>query len=171
MFQQLRRFAVVGLVLLPLAGGCNQSTAPSSAPSAAVDGPNGGKPQSLPTVSLKIGNKDFTIETAVTDESREIGLMYRDSMADDHGMIFVFPDEQPRAFWMKNTHIPLDIIYADSKGKVVSVSNMKPFDLTSIESAGPAKFAIELNPGIPASTGLKVGDVISIPAPLVESAK
>ena len=68
-------------------------------------------------------------------------------MPADHGMIFVFRDESPRAFWMKNTLIPLDILYLDATGRVVSVKQMKPHDLTRVPSDGPAMYAIELNAG------------------------
>jgi uncharacterized membrane protein (UPF0127 family) len=119
--------------------------------------------QSLPTVSMDIGNRKFTIEVAMTDEQQQTGLMYRDSMPADHGMIFVFPDEEERSFWMKNTRIPLDIAYLDKNGKVVSIKSMKPFDLTGIDSDGPAKYAIELNVNVAKQIGLKAGDIVKIP--------
>jgi uncharacterized protein len=154
-----RHFSSLILLLgLIAAHGCD---APTTAPA----------PQSLPTISLALGTRQFTLETATTDQTREIGLMYRDSMATDHGMIFVFPDEEPRTFWMKNTHIPLDIVYLDLAGKIVSIKSMKAYDLTGIDSDGPAKYAIELNPGIPTDAGLKVGDTIQIPQPLNNAAR
>jgi hypothetical protein len=143
-------FLLLGLIG---ARGCDQ---PTSAPA----------PQSLPTISLMLGNRPFTLETATTNETREMGLMYRDSMPADHGMIFAFPDEQERQFWMKNTHIPLDIIFLDHDGKIVSIKSMKAYDLTGIDSDGPAKFAIELNPGAPHDAGLNVGNVVQIPSQL-----
>jgi uncharacterized membrane protein (UPF0127 family) len=128
-------------------------------------------PQSLPTIQLTLGNRPFTLETATTDQTREIGLMYRDSMPADHGMIFAFPDELERQFWMKNTRIPLDIVFLDHEGKIVSIKSMKALDLTGIDSDGPAKFAIELDPGAPQDAGLKVGDVIQIPQQLSSEAR
>src|SRR5205823_14752892 len=88
----------------------------------------------LRTTRMTIGSKAFTLEIADTDASREHGLMQRDSMPDDHGMIFVFDQDAQRSFWMKNTRIPLDIIYIDSAGKVVSIAAMKPYDLRPVPS-------------------------------------
>src|SRR3954471_21933201 len=70
----------------------------------------------LPTVQVSLGGKPFTLEVADTDANRQYGLMRRDSMPADHGMIFVFGDERERGFWMKNTRIPLDIVYVNAAG-------------------------------------------------------
>ena len=115
-------------------------------------------------VTIDLGGKPFTLEVAASNEDRQRGLMYRKSMPDDHGMLFVFQYEQPLAFWMRNTLIPLDIVYLDRFGKVVSVSQMKPLDETGVPSGWPAKYAIELNEGTAAKVGVKAGDVIRIPA-------
>jgi uncharacterized protein len=117
----------------------------------------------LPTMNLPIGPTTFTLEVADTDPLRERGLMFRTSMPEDHGMIFVFPEERDRGFWMENTLIPLDILYLDAKGTVVSIKTMKPKDRTSVPSDGPAMYAIELNAGVAAKTGVKPGDVIPLP--------
>ena len=123
------------------------------------------KPSSgLATVGMKIGNVTFTLEVADTESVRQYGLMHRDSMPAEHGMIFVFPDERRLGFWMKNTRIPLDIIYLDAGGKVVSIHQMKPYDLRTTRSEGPAKYAIELNEGRAAKAGVKAGDQLQIPA-------
>ena len=123
-------------------------------------GPNSG----LPTIDMEVGSKTYTLEIANTDATRQRGLMERDAMPADHGMIFVFPEERDLGFWMKNTRIPLDIIYLDTGGQVVSVHQMKPYDRTNVPSAGPAKYAIELNLGQVKTTGVKAGDVLNIPA-------
>lgn len=115
------------------------------------------------TVPMQIGNKTFTLEIANTFESRKTGLMHRKSMPADHGMIFVFADEQPLGFWMKNTLIPLDVIYLDAKGKVISIKKLEPLDLSPVDSDGPAKYAIEINRGAAEGAGVKVGDVLTIP--------
>jgi uncharacterized membrane protein (UPF0127 family) len=80
-------------------------------------------------------------------------------------MLFVFPDEIAREFWMKNTRIPLDILFLDGNGKVVSSKSMKPYDLNTTPSDGPAKYAIEVNHGAAASSGVAVGDRLNIPLP------
>jgi uncharacterized membrane protein (UPF0127 family) len=112
---------------------------------------------------MQIGAKPFTLEIADTDELRQKGLMRRDSMPKDQGMIFVFLDEAPRSFWMKNTRIPLDIIYLDARGRIVSIKQMKPFDLTGTPSDGPAQYAIELNEGTASKLGIKPGDTLDLP--------
>jgi uncharacterized membrane protein (UPF0127 family) len=124
---------------------------------------HGGPESGLRTVQMRIGQKTFTLEVADTPGTREYGLMQRDSMPADHGMIFVFPDEDNRAFWMKNTRIPLDIIYLDHLGRVVSIKQMKPYDLSSVPSDGPTKYAIELNKDAAAGAGVKSGDTLTIP--------
>ena len=117
----------------------------------------------LPTTRMSIGGESFNLEIAYRPEDQETGLMNRKSMADDHGMIFVFPAERNLTFWMKNTLIPLDIIYLDRTGQVVSVKHMKPLDESSVPSDGPAMYAIELNAGAAARAGVKAGDQIKVP--------
>jgi uncharacterized membrane protein (UPF0127 family) len=112
---------------------------------------------------MPIGHQTFTLEVADTDEKREIGLMSRDSMPASHGMIFVFPREEPRGFWMKDTRIPLDIIYVAADRRVASIHQMNPFDLTRVNSAGPAMYAIELNADTAKKLGVKPGDRLGIP--------
>lgn len=125
----------------------------------------------LRTVSMPIGSKTFTLEVADTSLTQQKGLMQRDSMPPEHGMIFVFPDEQVRGFYMRNTRIPLDIVFAAANGRVVSIKQMKPYDLTTTYSDGKAKWAIELNAGTVATTGLKVGDTLAVPAGAREATK
>jgi uncharacterized membrane protein (UPF0127 family) len=143
-------FGMALAAALLMVGGCSGSAA---------------SPGALPTTMLRLGNKTFVLEIAASSESRERGLMRRDSMAADHGMIFVFPSEQPLAFWMRNTRIPLDIVYINQAGKVVSIKQMKPYDTTEVRSDAPAKWAIELNQGAARDAGVKVGDVLEIPPP------
>lgn len=118
----------------------------------------------LRAVEMKIGQRDFTLEVADTPAARQRGLMHRKSMPEDRGMIFVFPGEAVRDFWMRNTHIPLDIIFVNAERKVVSIEQMKPYDERGASSGKPAKYAIELNKGMAEKAGVKVGDVVEIPA-------
>jgi uncharacterized membrane protein (UPF0127 family) len=123
-----------------------------------------GKAESgLRVVEVKVGSKQLTLEVADTPDARQTGLMRRDSMPADRGMLFVFPTEESLGFYMKNTRIPLDIVYIDAVGQVVSIHTMKPYDLSTTRSAGPAKYAIEVNAGIAKASGVKVGDLITIP--------
>src|SRR5204862_1989429 len=107
-----------------------------------------------------------TLEVADSEATRRKGLMQRDSMPDDHGMIFVFNREAPLSFWMLNTRFPLDIVYLDSAGKVVSVKQMKPYDKTGVPSDGDAQYAIELNAGTAARVGVKAGGTLTLPTGL-----
>jgi uncharacterized membrane protein (UPF0127 family) len=116
------------------------------------------------TVRMQIGKQSFTLEVAATPKSQQLGLMHRQSMPADRGMIFVFPQERYLSFWMKNTLIALDIVYLDKDGKVVSVRQMKPLDETPVPSGAPAKYAIELNQGTAGRVGVKAGDVLIVPA-------
>ena len=117
----------------------------------------------LPTIRMQLGGDTFTLEVANTEAARQYGLMHRDSMPSGHGMLFVFSEEQRQSFWMKNTRIPLDIIFVDAAGKVVSIHPMKPYDLRSTRSDAPAKYAIEINQGRAKEAGVKPGDQLKIP--------
>ncbi|MCB0428255.1 MAG: DUF192 domain-containing protein [Mangrovimonas sp.] len=102
------------------------------------------------------------IEIADNDYERETGLMYRHSMQEKQGMLFVFKESKPRYFYMKNTNIPLDLIYLDDKYKIVSFQkNAKPNDETTLPSHANAKYVLEINAGLADQWTLKVGDSIS----------
>ncbi len=113
-----------------------------------------------------IAGRPFSIEVADEDHEREQGLMHRKSMPADHGMIFVWDFEELRGFWMANTQIPLDLIYLDAQGRVISIHRLRPYDRTSVRSPRPARYALELNAGIAAQLNLKLGDTISLPESL-----
>jgi uncharacterized membrane protein (UPF0127 family) len=112
--------------------------------------------------SVEIGGKHFKVEIADTRDKQALGLMFRESMAADHGMLFIFPTEAPRSFWMKNTRIPLDIMYFDEDFKLVSISaDIPPCRVSrcpSYPSAAPAKYVLELNAGTASELGVGVGD-------------
>ena len=117
-----------------------------------------------PYIELK--GKRFTVEVAESREKQALGLMFRESMPDDHGMVFIFPAEGIRSFWMKNTKIPLDIFYVDEDLKLVSVSENTPPCRSSrcpgYPSTGPAKYVLELNAGKAAELGVKPGDELKL---------
>lgn len=117
----------------------------------------------LPIVKVTIGPTTYTLEVAATPESREHGLMERDTLPVDHGMIFVFHHAAERSFWMFHTRFPLDIIYLGPRGKVVSVHHMKPYDETAVPSNGPAKYAIELSAGQTNKDGVRSGEQLTLP--------
>lgn len=110
-------------------------------------------------------NKEITsisIEVADDDAAREQGLMYRDTMGENDGMLFLMETEEPQSFWMKNTIISLDILYADADRRIVSIhTNCKPYSLDQIISAKPAIYVVEVNAGYTSKNNIKVGDIIS----------
>ena len=106
-------------------------------------------------------NKEIkvSVELACNDEERAKGLMYRESLKQNHGMLFVFPFSRPQSFWMKNTYIPLDIVFLDENGEIVGIHlNAKPESEESIESPAPAQYVIELDAGEASALALRVGD-------------
>jgi hypothetical protein len=116
--------------------------------------------------SVVLGGKTFSVELATTSEKQALGLMFRDSMPEDEGMLFIFPNEAPRSFWMKNTRIPLDIMYFDRNLKMVSVSaNTPPCRVSrcpSYPSAAPAMYVLELNAGKADELGVGPGSVLTL---------
>ena len=103
----------------------------------------------------------FSVELADTDERRAYGLMHRDAMPQDHGMLFDFKRDQHVAMWMRNTRIPLDMLFIDRDGRIVNIhARAIPFDETSINSDGPVRSVLELNGGTASRLGLKPGDVV-----------
>jgi uncharacterized membrane protein (UPF0127 family) len=116
--------------------------------------------------SVTLHGKRFSTEFAVDDASRELGLMNRTQLAADHSMLFVFVDDQPRAFWMKNTLIPLDILYFDKDRKLVSMQlNAQPCkaDPCAIyPSDGNARYVLELKAGTAGKLGLKLGESLTV---------
>jgi len=99
------------------------------------------------------------IEIADTDYDIQTGLMYRSSMQDDRGMLFVFPTMQQRYFYMRNTKFPIDLIFLDNNNFIVSFQeNAKPFDESSLPSVVPAQFVLEVNAGLAEKWLLEIGD-------------
>lgn len=99
------------------------------------------------------------IEIADDEYKTQTGLMYRSSMEENHAMLFVFPDEQARSFYMKNTQIALDIIYANADREIVSFQkNARPYNETSLPSGKPAQYVLEVNAGLSDKWSLEEGD-------------
>lgn len=111
------------------------------------------------------GAETFSVEIADTPSERARGLMFREEMPADHGMLFIFDDVAQRAFWMRNTPLPLDIIYINRRGAICSIAaNTTPFDETAIPSGCAAGHVLEVNAGLAASLGLKVGAPVRHPS-------
>ncbi len=114
--------------------------------------------QGLPVIELTIAGHKLRAEVAADTPSRTIGLMNRFSLKPDHGMLFVFPEPQPLAFWMKNTYVPLSIAFIDAKGVILNIEDMKPHDETAVPSKGAALHALEMKQGWFRERGIKAGD-------------
>lgn len=112
---------------------------------------------------IRIAEQPIIVELALDDYSQAKGLMFRESMPENSGMLFMFAQTQPLAFWMKNTLIPLDIIYITEVGDIVHIVTAEPCKIRncpSYPSVDPAKYVLELNAGRAKALGLKVGDNI-----------
>ena len=109
----------------------------------------------------KQDGSELVVRIEIADDSREQvrGLMYRTDLAADAGMLFLFGEERPRAFWMKNTPLPLDIIYIAKDGRIVSIAeHTTPFSTATIPSGAPAQSVLEVNGGYARRNGVRVGD-------------
>ncbi len=117
---------------------------------------------------VEVKGKRFYVEIADTVETQTRGLMFRDELAHNRGMLFIFRQEAPRSFWMRNTRIPLDIIYLDRDLRVVSiVHNARPCRsrtgrCPSYPSEGPAMYVLEVNAGQARELGLERGDGLTV---------
>jgi uncharacterized membrane protein (UPF0127 family) len=126
---------------------------------AAARAENGLEPLEIKTSS---GVHAFQVEIARDEAAQEKGLMYRRFMPADRGMLFEFPKEQPVAFWMRNTFIPLDMIFIARDGSVMRIAaNAEPLTDTVIPSGGPVIAVLEINGGEAARIGLRPGDKVS----------
>ncbi|MBU0858901.1 MAG: DUF192 domain-containing protein [Alphaproteobacteria bacterium] len=104
---------------------------------------------------------DFNVEVVSERETMMQGLMFRSSMPADHGMLFAFPSEGERGFWMKNTYIPLDIVFIGADGKIQNIGYGKPESLETVRSTGPVLHVLELNAGTAEKLGFGPGDVVN----------
>jgi len=119
----------------------------------------------LPTVVLTVGQVDVVAEVADAPGSRAAGLMFRDALEPDSGMLFVYPNARPRSFWMRNTCLPLSIAYVSAEGVVISLADMDPLHEGGVPSGAPAQYALEMEQGWFARKGVVVGDtIVGLPA-------
>ena len=124
-----------------------------------------GVPQSLPATPLQIvtgeGVHDFEVEVARTNAEMAKGLMFRTEMAENHGMIFDYNPPRWASMWMKNTYIPLDILFIRADGTILNIAeNTTPLSRASISAAGKARAALELNAGVVEKLGIEAGDLV-----------
>jgi hypothetical protein len=116
---------------------------------------------SNPTASIQVDGTPLTVEVVDNDGTRALGLMYRESMPADRGMVFVYDDDAVRSFWMKDTRIPLSIAYVDYAGSILHIADMTPLNTNSVPSRYPVRYAIEVNRGWFAEHGVEVGDKVT----------
>jgi len=141
-------FMLAGLLILPpLSTGCDRAAAVENA---VLITPSGSR------------SPELELEIADSAGERQLGLMYRREMPRNHGMLFIFDEEAPRGFWMKNTYIPLDMLFIDSNGRVVSiVEQAVPLTETMRNSTAPAKYVLEIVGGAAKEWGITAGTRIA----------
>jgi len=151
---------IVLLVFILVLGSC-KTESKKAIKTAAISFTKEGELSILSTETDSI-KANFDIEIAETEYETQTGLMYRPSMQQKRGMLFIFPDVSARSFYMKNTEFPLDIIYIGEGQKIVSFQkDAQPYNESSLPSNAPAKFVLEINAGLSEQLGLQVGDSIS----------
>jgi uncharacterized membrane protein (UPF0127 family) len=120
----------------------------------------------LPTLKLSAGIHVITAELATTHTARQTGLMFRERLAPNHGMLFVFEGKWSQCFWMRNTPLPLTIAFIEDDGTIVQLADMTPFDENNHCSERPVRFALEMEKNWFAKRGLKVGSRLGgLPTP------
>jgi uncharacterized protein len=143
-----RRILMVLGVLL-LAPSCGNGTPPT------VPGAE------LPIVWIRVGGHRVSAEIAERPLDRQRGLMFRESLPADHGMLFVFPSDAVQGFWMRNTTLPLSIAFAEAGGRIVRIADLEPLDERPVTSLGPVRYALEMNRGWFEKHGVVAGDAIT----------
>jgi uncharacterized protein len=116
------------------------------------------------TILLTINDAALEVEVARTTEEKSTGLMHRESMPADYGMLFVYTSDQRMSFYMANTYIPLSIAFISSDGIIREIRDMQPESLRTIVSRRSVRYALEVNQGIFEEIGAKVGDTVVFPA-------
>lgn len=160
----LRPFAILVLCALTACasasgGGTDRSGCNAGAPKAV-------SPADLEQVQLCVKSKtkthSFTVEVAETSQQQAKGMMFRTELADDHGMLFPFGEVRMASFWMKNTVIPLDIIFIRSDGVIENIAeNAEPYSTIPVESTAPVAAVLELRGGLAAEIGIAAGDKVA----------
>ena len=112
-------------------------------------------------LQLTLGGTSVHAEVSDTPKERAVGLMGRVSLLPDSGMLFVYPDEQSRSFWMKNTPLPLSIAFIDTAGRIVHIADMKPLTEEPVSSVHPAMYALEMNQGWFTEHGVMIGQTVA----------
>lgn len=113
-------------------------------------------------VPISVGGYPLLVEIADNPKERAIGLSGRESVPDDHGMLFVFEAADYHTFWMKDTHVPLTVAFIDGRGQIVDIQDMTPLSLDYHQAAAPAFCALEVNQGWFPARGIGIGDTLAM---------
>jgi len=140
---------------------CAAATLPFSAHAQSVTEPRVAPNPPLPTIDIQAGMHVIKAEVASDGPTRSRGLMMREKLAPNAGMLFVFQEKAGQCFWMKNTLIPLSIAFIDDDGSIVNIRDMQPHSEDSHCSTRPVRYALEMEQGWFAKRGLKAGDRLS----------
>ncbi|MDX1395105.1 MAG: DUF192 domain-containing protein [Gemmatimonadota bacterium] len=112
------------------------------------------------TFPIRVAGIEIQVEIADDEAERSKGLMFRESLPENGGMLFVYESARPLGFWMRNTLIPLDIAYIDEQGRIVDIQSMEPGDETTHWSSSDAMYALEMNVGWFEANEITVGDLV-----------
>jgi len=154
---------ITSFTSLLLAGALALSGCGAGKAAPGADGPSQANPR-LETVEMAAGSRMLKVELARTADEREKGLMFRKSLGENEGMLFVFPSDEQLAFWMKNTSIPLSIAYIASDGTIREIHDLEPFSLEAVKAGRSVRYALEVGRGWFEKAGLREGERLSLPA-------
>lgn len=143
----LRHYVLVILMVIAGAGCPSQDNAPQ---------------KKLPTAVISINGIKLTVELAVTEAQKEKGLMFRERVPDGTGMLFVYYEDRPLKFWMKNTKVPLSIAFIASDGTIIDILDMQPYSLAEVSSSRSVRYALEVPQGWFSKHGIKTGDMVDL---------
>jgi uncharacterized membrane protein (UPF0127 family) len=135
------------------------TVATEAPPEGAQGAPSTPAPGGPVTALVIFGTDTVFAEVAQSQAERSQGLMYRESLPENGGMLFIFPEAAVRSFWMQNTYIPLDIAFMDQQFRILNIEQMEPMTMDSHASRGPAAYALETNQGWFAARGIGPGAV------------
>ena len=130
-----------------------------------------GEPKKNKILPINVAGIELEVELATTFEEQSLGLMYRDKLEENGGMLFVYPRENVLSFWMKDTRIPLSIAFIKADGRIIQIESMKPYSLDTHVSKEKAKYALEMNEGWFRIHNVREGDTVKMPLTMYEKGK
>ena len=130
-----------------------------------------GEPKRNKILPINVAGIELEVELATTFEEQSLGLMYRDKLEENGGILFVYPRENFLSFWMKDTRIPLSIAFIKADGRIIQIESMKPNSLDTHVSKEKAKYALEMNEGWFRIHNVREGDTVKMPLTMYEKGK